>query len=53
MKKAYLTSVSNIVTWFYHSLTGSETMSLLFKEQRQVDVKNGFLGQLYDTLWNP
>ena len=26
-KKAYLTSVGNIVMWFYRSLTGSETTS--------------------------
>ena len=33
------------------SLAESETISLLFKEQRQKEVKNGFFGLSGDSLW--
>ena len=33
-KKAYWTSVNTIVMWLYCFLSGSETISLVFKEQR-------------------
>ena len=43
-KKAYLMSVDNIAMWLYHSLTESETISLLFNEQKQIEFKKRFLG---------
>ena len=41
-KKAYLTIMNNITVWLYHSLAGLETMSLIFKEQRQIVVEKAF-----------
>ena len=43
-KKAYLMSVGNIVLWLYRSLVGSETTFLFFKEQKQIEVEEMFLG---------
>ena len=36
--------------WLYHSLAGSEITSLLFKENGQKEVENGFLGLSCDLL---
>ena len=36
--------------WLYCSLAESESASLLFKDQRQKDVKDVFLKLSYDTL---
>ena len=52
-KKAYLTSVSNIAMRLYCSLAGLETTSLVFKEERWVEVKNKFLRLPCDTLQAP
>ena len=41
-KKTYLMSLGDISEWVYHSLTGSETPSLLFKEQRPKKFENCF-----------
>ena len=35
MEKVYLMNVGNITMYIYHSLVGSETTYLLFKEKRQ------------------
>ena len=37
-EKAYFVIRADITTWVYCSQAGSETMSLLFKEQRQKEV---------------
>ena len=42
-KKDYLMSVGNIAMWLYHFLAGPETVSLLFKEKRQIEVEKGYL----------
>ena len=42
-KKAYLTSVSNIAMWLYHSLAELEITFPLFKEQRQKEAEKEFL----------
>ena len=44
-KKVYLMGVGNIAMWFYHSLTGLETMFLLFNEQRQKEVQSATVMQ--------
>ena len=38
-----LSSVATIATWLYYFLARSETISLLFKEQKQKDIKKRFL----------
>ena len=42
-------NVSNIAMWFYHSLAGSEMMSLL----KWKKIEDGFLDQLCDPLKIP
>ena len=37
-------NVGNIAMWVYRLLAGSETMYLLFKEQKQKEIVNRFLG---------
>ena len=49
--------MDNIALWVYCSLSGSDTMLLLFKEQRQIEVENRILKLScvilhYDT-WHP
>ena len=41
--EGFLTSVGYITMWFYRSLAGSETLSHMFKEQRQIEVEKGCL----------
>ena len=50
-KKNYLIRVGKI--WVYHSLAESETMYLLFKDQRQKEIEKCFLKLLCDTLQGP
>ena len=48
-KKVYLKKEGKITMWFYLSHAELETRSLLFQEQRQREVQNGFLGLSSDT----
>ena len=41
-KRAYLMSEGNIAMWFYHSLAGSETMSTLQREVKNIRSRMGF-----------
>ena len=52
-EKAYLTSVCKMIIRFYSSLAGSESTLLLFKEQGQKEVENGFLNLSYNILKSP
>ena len=49
-EKVYLMMGSQIViTILAYSMAGQETMTILFKEQRQKESENGFLTLSYDT----
>ena len=52
-KKNCSLRVDNTVMRLYYSLTGLGTMSLPFKQYRQIEVENDFQGLLCDTLKVP
>ena len=43
----------SIAMCLYHSLTGSKTPSLLFKEKKANWGQEGVSGLSYETLWSP
>ena len=50
---SYLASGPKMAVWLGHSPTGSEAMSLVIKDQKQIKFGNRFLEILWDILREP